>query len=162
MALQELVYQMFSKLLGWIVLRTRSDITKEIEILVLRHRLAVLQRCAPRPRMTWTDRALMAVLARLLPASPPIGLLVAPATILRWHRVGAENRVMASGLAVTARRPTSMLARRGPSTRIPAAHSRAELAGAARQLRRSQGRRDPGARVEPHSLRYSSVACPTS
>ena len=39
-----LIYQMFAKLLGWIVLRTRSDTTKEIEILVLRHQLAVLQR----------------------------------------------------------------------------------------------------------------------
>ena len=39
-----LIYQIFSKLLGWIVLRTRSDTTKEIEILVLRHQLAVLQR----------------------------------------------------------------------------------------------------------------------
>jgi hypothetical protein len=37
-----LIYQMFSRLLGWIVLRTRSDITKEIEILVLRDQLAVL------------------------------------------------------------------------------------------------------------------------
>jgi hypothetical protein len=42
-----LIYQIFSKLLGWIVLRTRSDATKEIEILVLRHQLAVLQRDAP-------------------------------------------------------------------------------------------------------------------
>ena len=32
-----LIYQMFAKLLGWIVLRTRSDATKEIEILILRH-----------------------------------------------------------------------------------------------------------------------------
>ena len=45
-----LIYQMFSKLLGWIVLRTRSDTTKEIEILVLRHQLAVLQRSTPCPR----------------------------------------------------------------------------------------------------------------
>ena len=57
---------MFAKLLGWIVLRTRSDATKEIEILVLRHQLAVLQRRTPRPRMTWTDRALIAALTRLL------------------------------------------------------------------------------------------------
>jgi len=55
-----LIYQMFSTLLGWIVLRTRSDTTKEIEILVLRHQLAVLQRRTPRPRMSWTDRALLA------------------------------------------------------------------------------------------------------
>ena len=47
-----LIYQMFTTLLGWIVLRTRSDTTKDIEILVLRHELAVLQRRTPRPRMT--------------------------------------------------------------------------------------------------------------
>ena len=38
-----LIYEMFAKLLGWIVLRTRADATKDIEILVLRHQLAVLQ-----------------------------------------------------------------------------------------------------------------------
>jgi putative transposase len=46
-------------------LRTRSDSTKEIEILVLRHQLAVLRRGTPRPRMNWTDRALIATLTRL-------------------------------------------------------------------------------------------------
>ena len=81
-----LIYQMFSKLLGWIVLRTRSDATKDIEILVLRHQLAVLQRRTPRPRMSWTDRALIAALTRLLPARRRLGLLATPATILRWHR----------------------------------------------------------------------------
>jgi hypothetical protein len=53
----KLIYVMFSKLLGWMVLRTRCDTTKEIEILVLRHQLAVLQRRTPRPPMSWTDRA---------------------------------------------------------------------------------------------------------
>ena len=81
-----LIYQVFAKLLGWIVLRTRSDITKDIEILVLRHQLAVLQRRTPRPPMSWTDRALIAALTRLLPARRRLGLLVTPATILRWHR----------------------------------------------------------------------------
>src|SRR5215207_8951660 len=46
-----LIYLMFSKVLGWIVLHIRSDTTKDIEILVLRHQLAVLQRRTPRPRM---------------------------------------------------------------------------------------------------------------
>src|SRR3954452_4167554 len=77
-----LIYQMFSKLLGWIVLRTRSDTSKEIEILVLRHQLAVLERRTPRPRMSWTDRAVIAALTRLLPARRRLGLLVTPATIL--------------------------------------------------------------------------------
>jgi hypothetical protein len=81
-----LIYLMFSKLLSWIVLRTRSDTTKDIEILVLRHQLAVLQRRTPRPRMSWTDRALIAALTRLLPVRRRLGLLVTPATILRWHR----------------------------------------------------------------------------
>ena len=82
----KLIYLMFSKLLGWMVLRTRSDTSKEIEILVLRHQLAVLQRRTPRPRMSWTDRAVIAALARLLPVRRRLGLLVTPSTILRWHR----------------------------------------------------------------------------
>jgi hypothetical protein len=81
----QLIYLVFSKLLSWMVLRTRSDTAKEIEILVLRHQLAVLQRRSPRPRIGWPDRALIAGLTRLLPTRRRIGLLVTPATILRWH-----------------------------------------------------------------------------
>jgi putative transposase len=81
----KLIYQIFAKLLSWMVLRTRSDAAKEIEILVLRHQLAVLQR-RPRPRISWTDRAVIAALGRLLPACRRCGLLVTPSTILRWHR----------------------------------------------------------------------------
>ena len=57
-----LTYQMFSKLLGWLVLRVRSDTSKKIEILVLRHHLAVLRRRTRRPRASWADRALIAAL----------------------------------------------------------------------------------------------------
>jgi transposase len=81
-----LIYQMFFKLLGWLVLRARSDTSKEIEILVLRHQLAVLRRQTRRPRLSWADRALFAALTRLLPTPRRLGLLVTPATILRWHR----------------------------------------------------------------------------
>jgi transposase len=88
----KLIYVMFSKLLGWMVLRTRSDTTKEIEILVLRHQLAVLQRRTPRPPVSWTDRAVIAALARLLPVRHRVGLLVTPATILRWHRLLVARR----------------------------------------------------------------------
>jgi hypothetical protein len=82
----KLIYQMLVKLLSWIVLHARSDTTKEIEILVLRHQLAVLQRGTPHPRISWSDRAVIAALARLLPARRRHGFLVTPATILRWHR----------------------------------------------------------------------------
>ena len=91
MALQ-LIYLVSSKLLSWMVLRTRSDTTKEIEILVLRHQLAVLQRRTPRPPVSWTDRAVIAALARLLPVRRRVGLLVTPATILRWHRLLVARR----------------------------------------------------------------------
>ena len=81
-----LIYFVFSKLMSWIVLRSRSDATKEIEILVLRHQLAVLRRRTPRPRISWPDRAVLAALTRLLPTRRRCGLLVTPSTILRWHR----------------------------------------------------------------------------
>ena len=60
--------------------------TKEIEILVLRHQLAVLRRRTPRPRIRETDRAVIAALTRLLPIRRRFGLFVTPSTILRWHR----------------------------------------------------------------------------
>ena len=81
-----LIYMMFTRVLGWLVLLARSDTAKEIEILLLRHQLAVLQRGTPRPRMNWTDRALIAALARLLPTRRRLGFLITPATILRWHQ----------------------------------------------------------------------------
>ena len=81
-----LIYLMISRLVAWVALRARSETAKEIEILVLRHQLAVLRRRSPRPRMSWTDRALIAALTRLLPTRRRLGLLVTPATILRWHR----------------------------------------------------------------------------
>jgi putative transposase len=81
-----LIYFVFSKLLSWMVLRSRSDATKDIEILLLRHQLPVLQRRTPRPRLSWPDRAVLAALTRLLPTRRRRGLLVTPSTILRWHR----------------------------------------------------------------------------
>ena len=65
----KLTYLTFAKLLGWMVLRIRSDTTKDIEILVLRHQLAVLQRRTPRPRVCWADRGMIAALARLMPTA---------------------------------------------------------------------------------------------
>ena len=78
-----LIYMTITRILAWMVLLTRSDTAKEIEILVLHHQLAVLQRRTPRPRMCWSDRALTAALTRMLPTRRRLGLLVTPATILR-------------------------------------------------------------------------------
>src|SRR5438552_7580802 len=57
-----------------------------VEIAVLRHQLAVLRRQVPRPRYTPADRMLLAALAKLLPRDRWAVFLVAPATLLRWHR----------------------------------------------------------------------------
>jgi hypothetical protein len=62
-----------SKLVGWMVLRTRSDATRDIEILVLRHQLAVLRRGTPRPRLTWTDRAVVGSVRRAWLGRPSPG-----------------------------------------------------------------------------------------
>ena len=88
----KLIYQMFAKLLSWMVLHVRSDTAKEIEILVLRHQLAVLQRRTPQLRISWSDRAVIAALGRILPPRRRRGLLVTPATILRWHRKLVRRR----------------------------------------------------------------------
>ena len=94
-----LIYKMISTLLGWIVLRARSDTSKEIEILILRHQLTVLQPRPSRLRLSWADRAVIAALSRLLPIRRRLGLLVTPATILRWQAAdqGAHRAVPVPG-----------------------------------------------------------------
>ena len=102
-----LIYQMFAKLLSWLMLRATADTAKEIEILVLRHQLALLQRRTPRPQISWSDRAVIAALGRLLPARRRLGLLVPPATILRWHRHLADcTGVARRCIFATARGPS--------------------------------------------------------
>ena len=57
------------------------------EILILRHQVAVLQRQVKTPRLTWADRAVLTVLARLLPSAQlrQLRLIISPRTLLRWH-----------------------------------------------------------------------------
>ena len=84
-----LVYLIVSRLFGWLRLSLRPESWKSAEILLLRHQLAVLQRQVHvRPRMTWTDRAFIAVLIDVIPKHRrgDLRLIVTPQTILRWHR----------------------------------------------------------------------------
>jgi len=80
------IYLIFSRLLGLLMLLGRGSSSKDVELLVLRHEVAVLRRTNPRPRLDWADRALFAALIRRHPAMLRGHRLVAPATVLRWHR----------------------------------------------------------------------------
>ena len=81
-----LLYLIFQQVLGLLVLLGRTSATKDVELLVLRHEVAVLRRTTPRPRLDWADRAVFAALVRRLPRALRRHRLVTPDTILRWHR----------------------------------------------------------------------------
>ena len=106
-----LLYLAFQHVLGLLTLLGRTSTTKNVELLVLRHEVAVLRRTNPKPRLDWADRAVFAALIQRLPALLRGHHLITPATVLRWHRrlvtkkwtypnrsgrVGAENTVTVS------------------------------------------------------------------
>ena len=81
-----LLYLIFRQMLGLVLLIGRRSATKDVELLVLRHEVAILRRTNPRPRMNWADRAVFAALVARLPRALRCHRLVTPNTILRWHR----------------------------------------------------------------------------
>jgi putative transposase len=80
-----LLYLIFRQVLGLVLLMGRTSAAKDVELLVLRHEVAILRRTNPRPRMNWADRAVFAALVRRLPRALRLHRLVTPNTILRWH-----------------------------------------------------------------------------
>ena len=81
-----LLYLIMIRVFGWLVLLGGSEASKDAEIMVLRHEVAVLRRQVTRPKPDWADRAILAALARLLPAVLRAHRLVTPGTLLAWHR----------------------------------------------------------------------------
>lgn len=81
-----LLYLIFFRLLNLLLLLGRSSASKDVELLVLRHEVAVLRRANPKPRLDWADRAVFAALVRALPTMLRVHRLVTPGTILCWHR----------------------------------------------------------------------------
>jgi putative transposase len=84
-------------LLRLVLLRLRSQKFKELEIVVLRHELAILRRQTSRPQLTTTDRVFLTAASRLLPRSRWQSFLVTPTTLLRWHRHMVARRWTYSG-----------------------------------------------------------------
>jgi hypothetical protein len=87
-----LAYLLMIRVFDWLALLARSDISKDVEILVLRHEVAVLRRQIARPKPDWADRAMIAALTRLLPRRLRLHRIVTLATLLAWHRRLIEKK----------------------------------------------------------------------
>jgi hypothetical protein len=87
-----LAYLVLARMLSWLALLARSDATKDVEILVLRHELALLRRHNPHPTPTWIDHAFLSAPSKLLPPQLPRLRLVSPRTPLRWHTQPVARR----------------------------------------------------------------------
>jgi putative transposase len=83
-----LLHLIFLRLLNLLLSLSRSSASQDIELLVLRHELAVLRRANPKPRLDWADRAVFAALVRALSTMPRRHRLVTPArsraSIVAW------------------------------------------------------------------------------
>ena len=132
-------FLLVTRVAAWLRLSRREDAWKTAEILILRHQLSVLQRRQPgQVKLSWADRALLAALLSAIPAARRQGLrlLVAPDTVLRWHRDIVRRRWAArsargrTGRPATRRNTKALvlrLARENPSWGYRRIHG--ELAG---------------------------------
>jgi len=90
--LVRMLYLLATHIFAWLVLLARSSAAKDVEILILRHEVAVLRRQITTPRPGWSDRALLAALARLLPRALRCHRIVSPRTLLAWHQRLAKRK----------------------------------------------------------------------
>jgi putative transposase len=98
--LTSLLYVMCGRAMALVLLCCRSSEYKELEIVVLRHEVAVLRRQVSRPAVRPADRAFLAGASRLLPRARWRSLFVTPKTLLAWHR-----RLVARRWTYPGRRP---------------------------------------------------------
>jgi hypothetical protein len=99
-----LLYLIFIRVVGRLVLLANGDASKEGEILVLRHEVAMPRRQVARPRPDGADRAILAALARRLPSWFRAHRIVTPSTLPAWHRRLVRRRWACPAFALGARR----------------------------------------------------------
>jgi transposase InsO family protein len=85
-----LTYRLLITVFSWLAMLARSSASKDVELLALRHEVAVLRRA--NPKLSWRDRAVLAALTRLLPTPLRQARIVTPGTLLRWHRRLIANK----------------------------------------------------------------------
>ena len=98
-----------SRLFAWLALLARSDASKDVEILVLRHEIAVLRRQVARPKPDWADRACSPRWHGCCPGTCGLHRIVTPGTLLAWHR-----RLVKNGSGPTRAPPDARRSRRDP------------------------------------------------
>src|SRR3954468_16039009 len=81
-----LVYLLLRQILQMLTQLARDGGAKDVELLVLRHQVAVLRRQVHRPNLEPADRVILAALSRLLPRPRWTTFFVTPATLSWWHR----------------------------------------------------------------------------
>ena len=114
--LLSLLYVIVRCLLGVPAVLLRRDLSKDAELLVLRHENAVLRRQVTRVRYASTDRLWLAALSRLLPRRRWRQIFsVAPATLLAWHRRLVARKWDYSSRREPGRPPTAQRSRSSSS-----------------------------------------------
>jgi hypothetical protein len=92
------LYRVVHRVLEAVRVHPMDAVAKDAEILVLRHQLAVLRRQVARPRFTWSERALVALLAGLMPRQPTLDLpSPAARTAVASRRDGRAHLPLGSG-----------------------------------------------------------------
>jgi len=86
------LYVALQRVLQLLIVRFRSTLSKDLEIVVLRHQIAVLRRQVRRPMFRTADRVFLSAASRLLPRMNWSAFVVTPATLLRWHRLLVAKR----------------------------------------------------------------------